>query len=111
MLHEKLECYRMSVEVAGKLGNEMSKWPTGYGFLADQLRRAMSSVVLNVAEGNARISIKERRRFFQISRASLAEVSACVDLMRTFRLMSANSANEFKFRLDRISRMIYGLCR
>ena len=111
MLHEKLECYRISVEVAGVIVSEIAKWPNGYGFLADQLRRAMSSVVLNAAEGNARVSTKERRRFFQISRASLAEVSACVDLMKTFRLISANGANELKVHLDRISRMIYGLCR
>lgn len=109
MLHEKLICYRQSVELAEELGKEMAGWPKGYGFLADQLRRAMTSVVLNMAEGNARRMPRERRRFFQISRSSLAEVAACTDLMRAYLLLSRSRTDELKSRLDRISRMIYHL--
>ncbi|MBI2091385.1 MAG: four helix bundle protein [Deltaproteobacteria bacterium] len=37
------------------------RWPY---YLSDQFKRATSSVVLNIAEGNGRLSPKERRRFF-----------------------------------------------
>lgn len=109
MLHEKLDVYRQSVEVAADLSKEGAKWPKGYGYLLDQVRRAMASVVLNLAEGNARRSMTERRRFFEVSRASVAEVAACVDLLRAFGLANPARAESFKSRLGGISRMLWGL--
>ncbi|HPM41332.1 MAG TPA: four helix bundle protein [bacterium] len=111
MLHEKLGCYRQSVELAGDLSKEGAKWPKGYGYLLDQLRRAMASVVLNIAEGNARRSSSERRRFLEISRASAAEVGACIDLMAAFQLTSPDRALAFKSQLEGISKMLWGLMR
>lgn len=111
MLHEKLECYRRSVELAEELSKECARWPRGFGYLIDQHRRAMASVILNLAEGNARKSATERRRFFDISRASAVEVSACVDLMHAFRLISADRKQAFKSALSSISRMVWGLMR
>jgi four helix bundle protein len=111
MLHEKLECYRRSVELAEELSKEGARWPRGFGYLLDQQRRAMASVVLNLAEGNARKGASERRRFFEIARASAAEVAACVDLMHAFRLISAERKQAFKSSLSAIGRMIWGLMR
>ena len=109
MLHEKLECYRKSVNLAEELCKEVAKWPRGVSYLSDQLKRAMASVVLNLAEGNARSSKPERRRFFEISRASLAEVSACIDLMQAFGL--TRNSQSFKLTLCEISKMLWGLMR
>ena len=99
MLHEKLVCYQQSVEIAEVLGKEVASWPRGYGFLSDQLKRAMASVVLNIAEGNARRSINERRRFFQISLGSISEVAACLDLAKVFSLLSSSTQIELKEQL------------
>ena len=109
MLHEKLACYERSIKVAEELSKEVAKWPKGYGYLADQLRRAMASAILNLAEGNARRSNTERRRFFEISRASIAEVSACIDLFRVFRLQSLDHSQLIKSKITEISKMIWGL--
>ena len=46
------------------------------GNLKDQLLRAASSIALNLAEGNAKPSIKEKKRFYQIAYASLRECQA-----------------------------------
>ncbi len=109
MLHERLDCYRESIKLAKELGGISGGWPRGYGYLVDQLRRAMASVVLNLAEGNARMGKGERKRFFQISRASLAEVAACIDLAAAFSLIPARAVMENKELIDRISRMLYRL--
>jgi len=111
MLHEKLGCYRKSVQLAEDLSKGGAKWPKGYGYLLDQLRRAMASVVLNLAEGNARKTAAERRRFFEISRASAAEVSACLDLAGAFGIVAPALMQARKARLSEISRMIWGLIR
>ena len=111
MIHEKLECYKQSVKMAGDLSKEVAKWPRGLGYLSDQLRRAASSITLNIAEGNAKESHPERRRFFKIARASTAEVGACVDLMRAFGLSSPIEVSSLKSRLEGISKMLWGLMR
>ena len=111
MIHEKLECYKQSVETAEDLSKEVAKWPKGYGYLSDQLKRAASSITLNIAEGNAKQSHPERRRFFRIARASTAEVAACLDLMRAFGLIGPIEANSLKSRLEGISKMLWALMR
>ena len=49
-------------------------------YLKNQLVRATSSVALNISEGNARFSGKDRRRFFQIAYASLKEAEIALEL-------------------------------
>jgi len=111
MLHEKFRCYQKAVGLAEELSKEGARWPKGLGYLRDQQRRAMASVVLNISEGNARKTHKERRRFFEIARASASEVSSCVDLSQAFGLMPVMLAMSLKSRLDAVSRMLWGLMR
>lgn len=111
MLHEKLDCYRRAVRLAEELSKEGARWPRGLGYLYDQLRRAIASVVLNIAEGNARRSTAERRRFFEIARASAVEVSACIDLASSFGLMPPLSVSSVKSRLTEVSKMLWSLIK
>jgi len=111
MLHEKLRCYRMAVDLAEELSKEGARWPKGLGYLRDQQRRAMASVVLNMSEGNARKSRRERQRFFEIARASASEVSSCIDLGQAFGLIPAMCAMMLKSRLTAVSKMLWGLMR
>lgn len=49
-------------------------------FMRDQLLRATSSVALNLSEGNARRTQKDRLKFFNIALASLREVQTICEL-------------------------------
>lgn len=49
------------------------------GNLRDQLTRASSSIALNLSEGNAKPSVKEKRRYYQTAYASLKE---CQTILR-----------------------------
>ena len=49
-------------------------------FLKDQLQRAASSTVLNLAEGSARCSNKDKARFYNIAFASNREVQSILDI-------------------------------
>ena len=55
--------------------------PRGNHFIIDQLRRALSSAILNLSEGNARPSLKEKCRFFDIALASIAESASAIDFI------------------------------
>lgn len=49
--------------------------------LNDQLKRAAASISLNLAEGNAKFSYKEKARIYQIAYGSLRECQAIFDLI------------------------------
>jgi len=74
--------------------------------LADQLRRAASSVVLNIAEGNRRTG-KDRLHFFRIAAGSAAEVRAALDVARAWGMIGVTSAGEAE--LDRVLAMLWRL--
>ena len=97
MNHEKLECYKELMKVAEELAKKIAKWPRGYYYLADQIKRAMISAVLNLCEGNGkRSSHLERRRFFEISLGSISEVAAGIDLAKMFNLIKIDESESLK---------------
>lgn len=97
MGHEKLDCYRDLIHVAKAVAELVASWPKGYGFLADQIRRAIASAILTLAEGNGkRGNPAERKRFFQMSLGSISETTACLDLASVFSLISNNKQLELK---------------
>jgi four helix bundle protein len=51
------------------------------GHLRDQLLRAASSIALNLAEGNAKFSEKEKKRFYKIAYGSLKECQVALRLL------------------------------
>lgn len=51
-------------------------------FLKLQLLRASSSVVLNLAEGSGKDTLKDQRRFYIIALGSLREVQAILEIAR-----------------------------
>lgn len=100
MNHEKLECYRQLVALAEEVARKVTRWPRGHADLVDQLRRAMTSSVLNLAEGNGKQRHGfERRRFFRISMGSITEVAAALDLAFAFGLIDSDEQQAFKSRL------------
>ena len=72
------------------------------GPLRDQLRRASASVVLNLAEGSAKPTAKDRRRFYAISLGSLREVQAILELSQQKSLF--NLADHLGACLYKLSR-------
>jgi len=57
----------------------LSLIPRGEGYLVDQLKRALASALLNLAEGNGRSSTKDRNRFFDFSLGSIKESIAAIE--------------------------------
>jgi four helix bundle protein len=56
--------------------------PPGRAGLRDQLDRASTSVVANIAEGAGEFSRPEKARFYRIARRSATEVVAWLDITR-----------------------------
>ena len=74
-----------------------------------QLRRASMSVLLNIAEGSGRFTKPDRRNFFIISRSSIFECIAIIDLMKDFGVIE-NSQYQRVYSLgEEISKMLFSL--
>lgn len=106
MKHEKSRIYLTSRELISDASVVVGKLPPGFGFLADQLRRASSSVLLNFSEGSRHSSLKERRRFFTMSAGSAAEVSAIADVAQGFGAIGTEEHAALKNRCNHICAML-----
>ena len=77
----------------------------------DQLDRASTSIPLNIAEGNVKVSNKDRARFWQIANGSAVECAACLDVIVARRLKALDEVEEGKVLLARISSMLFALLK
>lgn len=107
--HQKLHCYRLALEVAKRVPNLVDRWPTGTGYLVDQLRRALCSVLLNIGEGNGRRSPKERRRFFDIARGSAVEAATAIEVAQAMGWVSEKESLHLMDLLLQAVKILYKL--
>lgn len=61
---------------------ELSEKSDLQGNLRDQLLRAASSISLNLSEGNAKRTTKEKKRFYQMAYSSQQECKAILKLAK-----------------------------
>jgi four helix bundle protein len=79
---EDLDVWKLSVQLNDKIYQIIDYLPDNEKFnLASQLRRAATSVSLNIAEGSTSTSNAEQSRFLTYSFRSLIEVIACLRLI------------------------------
>ncbi len=72
---EDLECYQLAMKVFREGYKVVTFLPVEEKYnLADQLRRASTSIVLNIAEGYGRYHYLDSLRFYYIARGSVMEV-------------------------------------
>jgi four helix bundle protein len=77
--HEKLDAYRVSVEFSSVAERIAEGLPRGRSYLADQLRRASTSITFNIAEGAGEFAPRDKARFYRIARRSASECAAILD--------------------------------
>ncbi len=71
---EDLECYQLAMKVLQEGYRIVSYLPPEEKYnLADQLRRAVTSAVLNIAEGYGRYHYLDSLRFYYMARGSIME--------------------------------------
>ena len=78
-MYQKLEIWQESIKLIKEVYSIVETLPKSEEYnLKSQIKRAVVSVALNIAEGKCRNSAKEFAHFLNISVASLNEVDACV---------------------------------
>ena len=111
MNHQQLRCYNKLLEIAKAMPTILESLPKGTAYIEDQFKRALMSAMLNMSEGNARPSVKEKRRFFDISLASMAEASTAIDILAALGYIHANIEQEWKSHLRTAYAMLFKLSK
>jgi four helix bundle protein len=79
--HTKLDVYKVCKALVIEAYKVTKKFPAEEKYaLTMQIRRAATSILLNLAEGSSRKSPSERKRYYEIARGSLIEVDAAFEI-------------------------------
>jgi four helix bundle protein len=107
--HKDLDAWKKSVDLVSTIYELTAKFPKEEQFgLINQIRRSAISVPSNIAEGAARHSNAEFKRFLNISQGSLAELET--QLIISQRLGFFNDSKIFD-QLNDIRSIIWGLIK
>ena len=108
--HEKLRVYQESLkfvewneQILKKLPKKLSVW--------SQSDAASTSIVLNIAEGNGKFTPRDRCKFFDISKASVLECAAALDIIVAKKHFTVEEVHFGKQTLKNIFSMLIGLIR
>ncbi len=106
--HERLKAYQTALKFVAWAESILEKVP-GKIAAKDQLDRASTSVVLNLAEGNGKRSHADRCRYFDTARGSGVECAACLDVLVAKRRIVDGDALAGKAILLEVVSMTAGL--
>ena len=79
--------------------------------LASQMRRAVSSAVLNIAEGSMKKSDAEFNRFVLISVGSISEIVAILDICLDNDYINTSLHAQYVLKCENIVKQLYGFSR
>lgn len=105
--HKSLEVYQLSLQLVKEVYRLTKLFPREeqYG-LVIQMRRAAVSVCSNIAEGSARKSKPDKKRFYEISRSSLAEIDTQFEIALVLEYTSNEQLRELETYLSSVFRML-----
>jgi four helix bundle protein len=108
--HQNLDCRKLGIDLSVELYNLTKSFPSEEKFgLISQIRRAGSSIPVNIAEGAARQTTKEFIHFLYISEGSLSEVETLLLISLKLGYLSEDAINELNMKFNTLSKIIIGL--
>lgn len=111
-IFESLKAYREAHLFVIEIYKATKNFPRHELFgLVSQIRRASTSVVANIVEGNARNHKKEFIQFLYLSNGSLEEVKYYLLLARDLDYLNDAQYKHLQDKAENISRMINGLIK
>ncbi len=105
--HKNLDVYKFSLKLVEEVYKVTKTFPKEELFvLVSQIRRAAISVCSNLAEGASRVSKKEKKRFYEISRSSLVEMDTQFEIALILHYFKNGQINELEQYLESTFRML-----
>ena len=108
--YRELIVWQNAIKIAKAVYQLTGKFPKQETYaLADQLRRASVSVPSNIAEGQARKSPGDFKRFLHIALGSLAEVDTQLVLAQEFGYLTMEDIDPMDERIQNLRKKLYTL--
>lgn len=79
--------------------------------MKNQLGRATLSVMLNIAEGSAKFSERDRKNFYVTARGSAFESAALITFLQDENEMPQGFSDDLNIAFEEISRMLYTMIK
>ena len=108
---ERLSVYEKALKANQKVYRFIKRQDTMPVYIKNQFGRAGLSVLLNIAEGSAKFSIKDQRNFYSIARGSVCECVALVEFIATEGEMDQATQREFYKDYEEISKMLFAMIK
>ena len=108
MTHSRFVAHELALSVAAAVFGMVGGVPQSCADLADQARRAMASVPLNLAEGAGRAG-RDRVYHFRVAYGSVKEVESAVRLLTAVGAIDSGAGREVLGLLDRLGAMTWRL--
>jgi four helix bundle protein len=108
---ERLDVYRCAIDSLALAVRITAHMPRGHADLRDQLRRASTSIPLNVAEACGKTGSADRAQYHAIARGSAFECAAILDVLLRFGAVAPEDAEQGKILLSRAVAMLSKMCR
>jgi len=102
---ERLDVYQESIAFCGWVGDFLNEI-TAKAAAKD---RASTSLPLNIADGNSKLSTTDGARFLEIARGSAVECAACLDVLAARKFVSPDRITPAKEQLVRIVNRLTGM--
>lgn len=103
--YQRLDAYAVAKEALGRGDRLARRFPRGYGKLADQLRRALLSAYLGVAEAASRDGADRTARF-RCARGEASEAAAALEAVELLGLAPAAEVAPIIALLGRLCAML-----
>jgi four helix bundle protein len=112
--HKNLDVYQIAMNLVKEVYKATASFPKEEQYvLISQIRRVAISVCSNIAEGASRISKREKKRFYEVSRSSLVEmdtqfeIAIILEYYKNGQMQQLEQYLESTFRI--LSKMISNL--
>lgn len=107
-----LDTWKESHKLVIQIYRLVKKFPAEEKFgIVDQLRRAVSSITANLAEGFGRFSYKDRNHFNYQARGSIKEVQNFLLISRDMGYITKDNFKNLWLQIKRTEMLINGLIR
>ena len=108
---QRMDVYVCSIEFLAVVVELSDEVPRGHAALLDQLRRAATSIPLNIAEAAGRTGPADAARHYAIARGSAMECAAILDVSRLLKIINEATHSNGSALLTRLVEMLTRLCR
>lgn len=110
MYFRKLNVYTNSKELTKYIYYLLKAFPLEEKFaLCSQIRRAVTSIPINIAEGFGRFSSKEKARFTEIAYGSLTELSCELEISYELDYITKEQYDEAERQITIIAKQLSNL--